>query len=137
MRPSRSRSSVARDFFAGSCRPFPGGHQLRVRGVQRLDPVRPRGHPVRQLSGIRVARPDEVAADVRPAVKVHQPVRFLPGGLADGVAVNRLCDGDVAAVGTALRAGWEAKRRLASGVSDARIDAAVSRALGRERWKRR
>ncbi len=47
-----------------------------------------------------------------------------------GVAVDRLRDGDVAAVGTALRAGWEAKRRLASGVSDAWIDAAVSRALG-------
>jgi D-glycero-alpha-D-manno-heptose-7-phosphate kinase len=46
-----------------------------------------------------------------------------------GVAVERLYDGDVDAVGTALRQGWEAKRKLASGVSNDQIDVAVERAL--------
>jgi D-glycero-alpha-D-manno-heptose-7-phosphate kinase len=46
-----------------------------------------------------------------------------------GVAVERLRDGDVDAVGTALRQGWEAKRRLASGVSNEQIDVAVERAM--------
>jgi D-glycero-alpha-D-manno-heptose-7-phosphate kinase len=46
-----------------------------------------------------------------------------------GVAVKQLCDGDVHGVGIALRDGWEAKRKLASGVSNATIDDAVARAL--------
>jgi D-glycero-alpha-D-manno-heptose-7-phosphate kinase len=46
-----------------------------------------------------------------------------------GVAVERLYDGDVDAVGHALRQGWEAKRKLASGVSNDQIDVAVERAL--------
>ncbi len=46
-----------------------------------------------------------------------------------GVAVERLRDGDVDAVGTALRQGWEAKRKLASGVSNEQIDVAVERAM--------
>lgn len=44
-------------------------------------------------------------------------------------AADRLRSGDVEAVGEALREGWEAKRKLASGVSNKRIDEAVSRAL--------
>jgi D-glycero-alpha-D-manno-heptose-7-phosphate kinase len=35
----------------------------------------------------------------------------------------------VEAIGTAVREGWEVKRKLASGVSNHRIDLAVSRAL--------
>ncbi|MGE5286761.1 MAG: hypothetical protein ACM3ML_06060 [Micromonosporaceae bacterium] len=44
-------------------------------------------------------------------------------------AADRLREGDVDAVGSALRESWEAKRKLASGVSNNRIDEAVSRAL--------
>lgn len=44
-------------------------------------------------------------------------------------ATDRLRDGDVEALGPALRESWEAKRKLASGVSNEQIDAAVSRAL--------
>ncbi len=44
-------------------------------------------------------------------------------------AADRLREGDVDAVGSALRESWEAKRKLASGVSNSRIDEAVSRAL--------
>ena len=47
-----------------------------------------------------------------------------------GVAVDQLRHGDVDALGSALRSGWEAKRKLASGVSNCTIDAAVERALG-------
>jgi D-glycero-alpha-D-manno-heptose-7-phosphate kinase len=46
-----------------------------------------------------------------------------------GFAVDRLQSGDVDAIGAAVRESWEAKRKLASGVSNGRIDAAVSRAL--------
>ena len=46
-----------------------------------------------------------------------------------GVAVKHLASGDIDAVGAALRQGWEAKRKLASGVSNDAIDAAVKRAL--------
>jgi D-glycero-alpha-D-manno-heptose-7-phosphate kinase len=46
-----------------------------------------------------------------------------------GFAVDRLRCGDVDAIGPALREGWEAKRKLASGVSNDQIDLMVSRAL--------
>jgi D-glycero-alpha-D-manno-heptose-7-phosphate kinase len=46
-----------------------------------------------------------------------------------GFAVDRLRSGDVDAVGAAVRQGWEAKRKLASGVTNDQIDAAVTRAL--------
>lgn len=46
-----------------------------------------------------------------------------------GTAAERLRRGDVDGVGPALRAGWEAKRQLAKGVSNGHIDAAVERAL--------
>ena len=46
-----------------------------------------------------------------------------------GFAAKRLRDGDVDAIGPAVRESWEAKRKLASGVSNDRIDLAVSRAL--------
>ncbi len=44
-------------------------------------------------------------------------------------AVERLQSGDVDAIGPAVRESWEAKRKLASGVSNAQIDDMVSRAL--------
>jgi D-glycero-alpha-D-manno-heptose-7-phosphate kinase len=46
-----------------------------------------------------------------------------------GFAVDRLRSGDVDAIGPALRESWEAKRKLASGVSNGQIDDAVGRAL--------
>ncbi len=46
-----------------------------------------------------------------------------------GFAVDRLRCGDVAAIGEAVRESWEAKRKLASGISTDQIDGAVSRAL--------
>jgi D-glycero-alpha-D-manno-heptose-7-phosphate kinase len=46
-----------------------------------------------------------------------------------GIAIARLRSGDVDAVGAALREGWEAKKKLAPGVSNDQIDAAVALAL--------
>jgi len=46
-----------------------------------------------------------------------------------GDAVGRLRKGDLDGLGAALREGWEAKRKLASGVSNSQIDAAVAAAL--------
>jgi len=46
-----------------------------------------------------------------------------------GLAVDRLRSGDVEAVGDAMRKGWEAKRQLAAGISNAQVDSAVDRAL--------
>jgi D-glycero-alpha-D-manno-heptose-7-phosphate kinase len=45
------------------------------------------------------------------------------------LAVDRLRCGDVDAVGEAMRKGWEAKRQLAAGISNAQVDTAVERAL--------
>jgi D-glycero-alpha-D-manno-heptose-7-phosphate kinase len=44
-------------------------------------------------------------------------------------AVEQLRCGDIDSLGPALRAGWETKRNLASGVSNESIDLAVGRAL--------
>jgi D-glycero-alpha-D-manno-heptose-7-phosphate kinase len=46
-----------------------------------------------------------------------------------GLAVDHLRSGDVDAVGEAMRKGWEAKRQLATGISNAQVDNAVDRAL--------
>jgi D-glycero-alpha-D-manno-heptose-7-phosphate kinase len=46
-----------------------------------------------------------------------------------GRAAEHLRRGDVEGVGTVLRQGWEAKRKLAMGVSNQQIDVAVERAL--------
>jgi D-glycero-alpha-D-manno-heptose-7-phosphate kinase len=46
-----------------------------------------------------------------------------------GLAADRLRQGDVSAIGEAMRRSWEAKRQLASGVSNAAIDMAVEQAL--------
>jgi D-glycero-alpha-D-manno-heptose-7-phosphate kinase len=46
-----------------------------------------------------------------------------------GLAVERLRCGDVDAVGEAMRKGWEAKRQLATGISNPEVDSAVDRAL--------
>ncbi len=46
-----------------------------------------------------------------------------------GAAVGSLQTGDIDAVGEALRASWDVKRKLAEGVSNSEIDLAVARAL--------
>ncbi len=46
-----------------------------------------------------------------------------------GLAVERLRDGDVDAIGPAIRESWEAKRKLAGGVSNDQIERTVGRAL--------
>jgi D-glycero-alpha-D-manno-heptose-7-phosphate kinase len=46
-----------------------------------------------------------------------------------GLTVERLRDGDVDAIGPAIRESWEAKRKLADGVSNDQIERTVGRAL--------
>jgi D-glycero-alpha-D-manno-heptose-7-phosphate kinase len=46
-----------------------------------------------------------------------------------GFAVERLNEGDVDAIGPAIRESWEAKRKLASGVSTEQVELAITRAL--------
>jgi D-glycero-alpha-D-manno-heptose-7-phosphate kinase len=46
-----------------------------------------------------------------------------------GLAADRLRCGDVDGVGEAMRKGWEAKRQLAAGITNAKVDHAVERAL--------
>ncbi len=46
-----------------------------------------------------------------------------------GVAVEALRDGDIDAVGAALRVSWDVKRKLATAVSNDQIDGAIARAL--------
>jgi len=73
-------------------------------------------------------RADSILAEQNANVKSVLPQLDLLRDLA-GFAVERLREGDVDAVGPALRESWEAKRKLASGVANDQVDAAVSRAL--------
>jgi D-glycero-alpha-D-manno-heptose-7-phosphate kinase len=71
---------------------------------------------------------DPILAEQTANIKTSKDQLDLLRNLA-GLAVDRLRSGDIAAVGAAMREGWEAKRKLATGVSNQRIDAMVSRAL--------
>jgi D-glycero-alpha-D-manno-heptose-7-phosphate kinase len=71
---------------------------------------------------------DPILAEQNANVEATQPQLDLLRDLA-GFAVERLREGDVDGVGSAVRESWEAKRKLASGVSNERIDLAVTRAL--------
>jgi D-glycero-alpha-D-manno-heptose-7-phosphate kinase len=71
---------------------------------------------------------DPILAEQNANVEATQPQLDLLRDLA-GFAVERLREGDVDGVGAAVRESWEAKRKLASGVSNDRIDLAVTRAL--------
>ncbi len=71
---------------------------------------------------------DPILAEQNANVEATQPQLDLLRDLA-GFAVERLREGDVDGVGGAVRESWEAKRKLASGVSNNRIDHAVTRAL--------
>ena len=71
---------------------------------------------------------DAILAEQCDNVPTTLPQLNLLRDLA-GTAVERLRRGEVDAVGEVLRQSWEAKRELASGVSNVQIDTAVERAL--------
>ena len=71
---------------------------------------------------------DRILSEQSANVEATRPQLALLRDLA-GFAVERLRSGDVDAIGPAMRESWEAKRKLASGVSSAQIDLAVTRAL--------
>jgi D-glycero-alpha-D-manno-heptose-7-phosphate kinase len=71
---------------------------------------------------------DSILAEQRANIGSTRPELDLLRDLA-GFAVERLRSGEVDAIGPAVRESWEAKRKLASGVSNDEIDVAVSRAL--------
>ena len=73
-------------------------------------------------------RADPILAEQNASVEATRPQLDLIRDLA-GFAVERLQSGDVDAIGPAVRESWEAKKKLASGVSNDRIDGAVARAL--------
>jgi D-glycero-alpha-D-manno-heptose-7-phosphate kinase len=73
-------------------------------------------------------RADNILAEQNANVSSTLPQLDLLRDLA-GFAVERLREGDTNAIGPALRESWEAKRKLASGVSNPAVDAAVARAL--------
>lgn len=69
-----------------------------------------------------------ILAEQNASIGARLPQLDLLRDLA-GFAVDRLHSGDVDAIGPAVRESWEAKRKLASGVSTGQIDFAVGRAL--------
>jgi D-glycero-alpha-D-manno-heptose-7-phosphate kinase len=69
-----------------------------------------------------------ILAEQNANIEATRPQLDLLRDLA-GFAVERLRNGEVDAIGAALRESWEAKRKLASGVSNDQIDRAVTRAL--------
>jgi len=73
-------------------------------------------------------RADSILAEQNTNIKATRPQLDLLRDLA-GYAAERLRSGDVDAVGAALGESWEAKRKLASRVSNHQIDHMVSRAL--------
>ena len=73
---------------------------------------------------------DSILAEQSANIEATRPQLDLLRNLA-GFAVERLRSGDVDSIGPAVRESWEAKRKLASGVSNDRIDSAVSPGTGR------
>jgi D-glycero-alpha-D-manno-heptose-7-phosphate kinase len=73
-------------------------------------------------------RADSILAEQNANVAATLPQLDLLRDLA-GFAVERLRHGDIDAIGPAVRESWEAKRKLASGVSHDQVDRAVGRAL--------
>lgn len=73
-------------------------------------------------------RADSILSEQSANVAATLPQLDLLRDLA-GFAVGRLRCGDVDAIGPAVRESWEAKRKLASGVSNDQIDKAITKAL--------
>lgn len=71
---------------------------------------------------------DAILIEQRANIESTRPQLDLLRDLA-GFAADRLRNGDVDAIGPAMRESWEAKRKLADGVTNDEIDAAVTRAL--------
>jgi D-glycero-alpha-D-manno-heptose-7-phosphate kinase len=71
---------------------------------------------------------DSILVEQRANIESTRPQLDLLRDLA-GMAAGRLRDGDVDAIGPAMRESWEAKRKLATGVSNDEVDAAVTAAL--------
>jgi len=71
---------------------------------------------------------DVILAEQNANVEIIRPQLDLLRDLA-GLAAGRLRCGEIDALGPAVRESWEAKRKLASGVSNDQIDRAVARAL--------
>jgi D-glycero-alpha-D-manno-heptose-7-phosphate kinase len=71
---------------------------------------------------------DPILAEQNANMEATRPQLDLLRDLAC-FAAERLRHGDVNAIGPALRQSWDAKRKLASGVSNDQIDAAITRAL--------
>jgi D-glycero-alpha-D-manno-heptose-7-phosphate kinase len=71
---------------------------------------------------------DTILTEQRANVACTRPQLDLLRDLA-GLAVDHIVNGDVDALGAAIRQGWEVKRKLATGVANAQIDDAVERAL--------
>ncbi len=71
---------------------------------------------------------NSILAEQNANIEATRPQLDLLRDLA-GFAVERLRAGDADAIGPAIRESWEAKRKLASGVSNDQVDDAVSRAL--------
>ena len=71
---------------------------------------------------------DPILAEQNTNIESTRPQLDLLRELA-GFAAERLRGGDVDAIGPAMRESWEAKRKLASGVSNDQIDQMVNRAL--------
>ncbi len=71
---------------------------------------------------------DSILVEQRANIESTRPQLDLLRDLA-GFAAGRLRNGDVDAIGPAMRESWEAKRKLATGVSNDEVDAAVTRAL--------
>jgi len=71
---------------------------------------------------------DSILVEQRSNIESTRPQLDLLCDLA-GFAAERLRHGDVDAIGPAMRESWEAKRKLATGVSNEKVDAAVTRAL--------
>jgi D-glycero-alpha-D-manno-heptose-7-phosphate kinase len=66
----------------------------------------------------------EQTANIKTATPQLDQLRELAG-----YAVEQLHEGNIDAIGPAVRESWEVKRKLASGVSNDRIEAAIGRAL--------
>jgi len=71
---------------------------------------------------------DSILVEQRANIESTRPQLDLLRDLA-GFAAERLRNGDVDAIGPAMRESWEAKRKLATGVSNEEVDVAVTRAL--------